>query len=99
MKNFYVQLRRKSKDMSDIRCESHDLSLERFVIDENECLQLVNCHECKSNLHQIWTHTRTEKVRLRFSRASKISRLAGVLVSLWLFSYALPDIYTVVWGS
>jgi hypothetical protein len=85
--------------MSDFRCESHDLSLERVVIDNNECLQLVNCHKCKSKLHQIWTHTRTEKVRLWHSRASKISRLAGVLVSLWLFSYAPPDIYTVVWGS
>lgn len=53
--------------MSDFRCESQDLSLERFVIDDNECLQLIKCHECKSQLREIWTHTRTEKIRLRHS--------------------------------
>ena len=41
--------------MSDSRCESHCLSLERFVIDDNECLQLVNCDECNCQQRQIWT--------------------------------------------
>ena len=67
MKNFYVHLKEKNKHMSDFRCESQDLSLERFVIDDNECLQLIKCHECKSQLREIWTHTRTEKIRLRHS--------------------------------
>jgi hypothetical protein len=55
MKNLYIQLREKNKHMSDYRCESHDLSLERFVIDDDECLLLVKCHECKSQLREIWT--------------------------------------------
>ena len=46
--------------MSEFRCESHDLNLERIEIDDNECLHLFKCHECKSQLREIWTHTRTE---------------------------------------
>jgi hypothetical protein len=40
--------------MLDQRCESHNLSLQRFVIDDNRCFQLVNCKECNSQLRQIW---------------------------------------------
>jgi hypothetical protein len=40
--------------MLDRRCESHNLSLQRFVIDDNRCFQLVNCKECNSQLRQIW---------------------------------------------
>jgi hypothetical protein len=40
--------------MLDRRCESHNLSLQRFVIGDNRCFQLVNCKECNSQLRQIW---------------------------------------------
>jgi hypothetical protein len=40
--------------MLDRRCESHNLSLQRFVIDDNRCFQLINCKECNSQLRQIW---------------------------------------------
>jgi hypothetical protein len=53
-----------NKQMSDFTCESHNLSLQKFVIDDNQCLVLVNCHECNSQLRQIWTHTATEKVEV-----------------------------------
>jgi hypothetical protein len=41
MKKFLCPIKEKNKHMSDFRCESQDLSLERFVIDDNECLQLL----------------------------------------------------------
>jgi hypothetical protein len=50
--------------MSDFTCESHNLSLQKSVIDDNLCVQLINCHECNSQLHQIWTHMATEKVKV-----------------------------------
>jgi hypothetical protein len=54
-----------NKQMSDFTCELHNLSLQKFVIDDNQCLLLVNCHECNSQLRQIWTHTATEKVKVK----------------------------------
>jgi hypothetical protein len=53
-----------NKQMSDFTCESHNLSIQKFVLDDNHCVQSVNCHECNSQLRQIWTRTATEKVKV-----------------------------------
>jgi hypothetical protein len=53
-----------NKQMSDFTCESHNLSLQKFVIDDNRCVQLVDCQECNSQLRQIWTLTAGEKIKV-----------------------------------
>src|SRR5437868_3033650 len=53
-----------NKQMSDFTCESHNLSLQKFVIDDNHCVQLVDCQECNSQLRQIWTRTASETVKV-----------------------------------
>ena len=69
----------KNKHMSDFICELHNLSLQRFVIDDNHCLQLVNCHECNSQLRQIWTRTAKSHdsggVPIRFPQQNKDPRV------------------------
>jgi hypothetical protein len=49
--------------MSDFACESHNLSLQKFVIDDNHCVQLLDCQDCHSQLRQIWTLTAGEKIQ------------------------------------
>ena len=53
-----------NKQMSDFTCESHNLSLQKFVIDDNHCVQLLDCQECNSQLRQIWTLTAGEKIKV-----------------------------------
>jgi hypothetical protein len=53
-----------NKQMPDFTCESHNLSLYKFVIDDNHCIQLLDCQECNSKLRQIWTLTAGEKIKV-----------------------------------
>jgi hypothetical protein len=45
---------KQKQSMSDVICELHSLSLRRLTRDDNQCLLLVKCHECNSQLRQIW---------------------------------------------
>ena len=49
-----IKMVKKKQSMSDQICELHALSLQKFTIDNNQCLLLVYCHECNSQLHQRW---------------------------------------------
>lgn len=45
---------KKKQLTSDVICELHPLSLQRLTRDDNQRLLLVKCHECNSQLRQIW---------------------------------------------
>ena len=49
-----TSMAKKKQSMSDVICELHSLSLQRLTRDDNQCLLLVKCHECNSQLRQIW---------------------------------------------
>jgi hypothetical protein len=53
-----------NKQMSDFTCESHNLSVYKFVIDDNHCVQLLDCQNCHYQLRQIWTLTAGEKIKI-----------------------------------
>jgi len=61
--------------MSDSICEPHNLSLQKFVIDDNLCVQLVDCHEYNSQLHQIWTRTASGKSQSKLTAMLKRKKI------------------------
>jgi hypothetical protein len=66
-----------NKQMSDFTCESHNLSLQKFVIDDNHCVQLVDCRECNSQLRQIWTRIASEKIKVNGEPEKESDRRAS----------------------